>query len=555
MKFRYKIEKPGKTGVSESTYTDYDKASIRVGRGAGSDILLDSPLVSLTHAIFRIVDGSLSIEDLGSPGGIQVNRASVRQATLKAGDQVKLGDVEFKVFYEEPYWGILEERRVRDTLDEAERLQANMKRLDLVSSLPSLTFLSALLVLIVGSLFFVLPLTGSNLSSWSSGPISNNHKMIEHDCASCHASTPFQRVQDKQCIACHAMADHSPNLKSVMGRHPELDRSCASCHMEHNAYSERQHSLVARQSKLCVDCHGKLNQISPEANKPNITSFETHPEFFVSLQTRDPANPFKKVRLDEKPALVDGTPIKLNHALHLKPDLIGKKTNQPLQCINCHQLSPDLKTIQPIKFDKHCRECHPLGFDDQVQAEVPHGNADEVVNFVFAEYSKLFLELEQMQEGQRFIPGQKVEDVAKLNQAREQVQQETRDAETMLFTKTACYMCHEISENQNMQQGKSRFTVVKPQIPESWMPASTFSHGAHQQVKCESCHAGASESKETKDVLMPGIKLCRDCHAQVDVKGKVKSDCVECHSYHDSLEMPNEQRRDIKDMLMSMSNK
>ena len=42
-------------------------------------------------------------------------------------------------------------------------------------------------------------------------------------------------------------------------------------------------------------------------------------------------------------------------------------------------------------------------------------------------------------------------------------------------------------------------------------------------------NAGAFGS-ETKDVLMPAVTTCRDCHQP---KGGARSGCVECHRYHD----------------------
>ncbi len=63
------------------------------------------------------------------------------------------------------------------------------------------------------------------------------------------------------------------------------------------------------------------------------------------------------------------------------------------------------------------------------------------------------------------------------------------------------------------------------------------------------CHVGVRDSSQTSDVMMPKVNLCRDCHAQQDVKGIVKSECVECHSYHDSLEFDDKKRREIRDIL------
>src|SRR3546814_16992237 len=59
-----------------------------------------------------------------------------------------------------------------------------------------------------------------------------------------------------------------------------------------------------------------------------------------------------------------------------------------------------------------------------------------------------------------------------------------------------------------------------------------FSHAAHAQEKCSSCHK-AETSKASADLLLPDLKSCRECHLGEDaVKDDVPSGCAMCHSYH-----------------------
>jgi predicted CXXCH cytochrome family protein len=51
-------------------------------------------------------------------------------------------------------------------------------------------------------------------------------------------------------------------------------------------------------------------------------------------------------------------------------------------------------------------------------------------------------------------------------------------------------------------------------------------------VACTECHAAAA-STETKDVLLPKVETCRDCH---QVRVGARSGCVECHRYHDKTQ-------------------
>lgn len=66
------------------------------------------------------------------------------------------------------------------------------------------------------------------------------------------------------------------------------------------------------------------------------------------------------------------------------------------------------------------------------------------------------------------------------------------------------------------------------------LPNSTFNHYAHQAVACDSCHNKVRTSKETSDVLIPGIETCRQCHNADPTKvGAAEDNCFLCHQYHD----------------------
>jgi hypothetical protein len=83
------------------------------------------------------------------------------------------------------------------------------------------------------------------------------------------------------------------------------------------------------------------------------------------------------------------------------------------------------------------------------------------------------------------------------------------------------------------------------------MSKAVFSHGAHDAVQCESCHTGVRKSKETKDVLLPGVANCRQCHADPGTKHAVSSDCTLCHSYHDKLPLEASRKQQINELLMT----
>nr|WP_227589897.1 FHA domain-containing protein [Demequina pelophila] len=62
-----------------------------VGRSVRSDIFLDDVTVSREHAQFLRAGTQFSVKDLGSLNGTYVNRQSVAESPLHAGDEVQIG--------------------------------------------------------------------------------------------------------------------------------------------------------------------------------------------------------------------------------------------------------------------------------------------------------------------------------------------------------------------------------------------------------------------------------------------------------------------------------
>jgi hypothetical protein len=69
-------------------------------------------------------------------------------------------------------------------------------------------------------------------------------------------------------------------------------------------------------------------------------------------------------------------------------------------------------------------------------------------------------------------------------------------------------------------------------------PASHFDHRSHQiQGKltgddaCLACHK-AKDSKESSDVMLPGMAKCEECHSDRQAAERIPVQCVTCHAYH-----------------------
>ena len=67
-----------------------------VGRAKSCDVMLDYPTISRRHAVLtRYDDGSWSVSDIGSKGGIRVNGADTAMCAVGFGDVISLGGVNF----------------------------------------------------------------------------------------------------------------------------------------------------------------------------------------------------------------------------------------------------------------------------------------------------------------------------------------------------------------------------------------------------------------------------------------------------------------------------
>jgi hypothetical protein len=90
-----------------------------------------------------------------------------------------------------------------------------------------------------------------------------------------------------------------------------------------------------------------------------------------------------------------------------------------------------------------------------------------------------------------------------------------------------CRYCHSTPKEGNQADDEPAFAPAG--IPRRWLPHGLFNHESHRMLDCAECHA-AKASKETSDVLLPGMASCQKCHNSAV---GARSDCVECHRYHD----------------------
>ena len=460
---------------------------------------------------------------------------------------------------------------------------------------------------------------------FQAGPVSVPHRLIENDCSRCHTTwTPLKRligisrpdddardnghsIDSANCESCHRVAVHHDNQVPA-----HRDISCAACHREH-AVAEM---LTRPSSRYCVGCHTDLKTTHgpTETFAKRVTRFDEvhgHPDFALHrLATSDAddvevsqKHPARKIlehflRPGEPAARwQDRGRVRFNHAAHLKAEydasgkliygLIGKDrkfTDLSRSCENCHEPDHERRFMKPISYDRHCKECHPLLFDnDRFPGQsVPHRSPDVVCGFLTEVYTLRTLRGEappvkpledQIAEKiARPIPGHR--DFARLTKDQaavvsddlaraEQLAQQHRHGLFGYEASGGCRYCHQVEPVES--KGPTEFAdwrVVPPNIPERWLLDGEFHHEPHRLLSCTACHADVGTSKSTGDVLIPSINVCRACHSErphgwaeelprqkSEVRGQrsakhslkellsgsmhgARFDCVECHRYH-----------------------
>lgn len=395
------------------------------------------------------------------------------------------------------------------------------------------------------------PTWGALDVSWNPGPLSSAHERWAGDCQVCH-SQPFTRVKDDDCRACHQRTGDHASAQAMEGLEPTP--RCASCHRDHNgrfglAEQNRHYTQTG-----CAACHQDLNRTAHGQDLRAVSDFEKeHPPFRV--QVRDERRPRELLRVRMAEGVRAGvafsrtSPLKFPHDIHLDREGINSPQGiAKLDCEDCHRPNSDRRGFEPVRFDAHCKGCHEMRFEPTVAGrEVPHGQVDQVLStlrefYVFQAQSggagaaRTNVPVTAPVAVQR--PGQREAPRGSFTQLPLDPKAQAVQAATDLFEKRSCGTCHELTARPGPgPQGHSgrdlpQWQVAEIPAPHPWMPKAEFSHAAHALTDCASCHAAAS-SKKAGDVLMPGIAVCRECHAgSAPIAQRAATDCAVCHGYH-----------------------
>ncbi|HEV3117892.1 MAG TPA: hypothetical protein VGY58_12625 [Gemmataceae bacterium] len=373
---------------------------------------------------------------------------------------------------------------------------------------------------------------------YQSHPVSTAHTMFNQRCEWCHTSS-FEAVQrfwpgnaglptvkNDACLQCHDGPIHHDKATD--------SGTCAECHREHRGHVE----LARVADGQCTLCHADLQRHSKAPSAfANVHGWNSdHPEFGL-------------LRRHEK----DPGAIRFNHSVHLNPEGVRGGDGKPekLECRKCHGADTAGRYMKPINYEEHCARCHLLDVKVAGAEKVVHAPHKEP-RIVQAALRDDLTRLVQTEPGLLAVPvvhqpprplpgGMRVRPVTDKEWSWVSFQLE--HAERVLFDGPGgCRYCHEVKD----RVARDRLPeYAKTEIQARWLKHSIFSHRSHRELDCLACHGSAPQSKLTSDVLLPAMAACQECHRPQGAR----TDCAECHLYHDRTKEKSQARMSIMELL------
>jgi predicted CXXCH cytochrome family protein len=515
--------------------------SIRIGRSTENELYLADFRVVLHHATLHSRPGGNYIES-GADARVSVNGAQISTARISSGDSIWLGPYDIKVIDAPPDYDLaLSVELVRPLSDDLAKLKARTVKSLAATGMSKrrwawIGFITVLL------LFLVLPLLGTwdeplrqtltvvpalSERSWLSGDFAAPHRFFAADCKTCHQA-PFVRVQDDACLACHKTVKAHADPQRFHFATFAANR-CASCHTEHQGQTQ----LVRSDQQFCASCHADLSHKTRDTQLLDVSDFgRGHPQFRPALlRLREGNETVQRISLTDHPQEQSG--LVFTHAKHLDPRGVkSPKGKVVLDCVRCHTPEPGGARLRPIRMTEVCAGCHLLNFDpDNPQRVVPHADVAQVLASLDEYYSTLALkggyDKHAAPPAVRRLPGKPLNEAQRLEALR-WAQQMTARTASELIDKRTCKICHAVTRTPEQAPG---WRIAPVRLADHWLPLARFSHAKHVTTACTDCHA-ARGSKQSSDVLLPGIGKCRECHASGNETARQPSTCLICHGFH-----------------------
>lgn len=371
------------------------------------------------------------------------------------------------------------------------------------------------------------------------------HQPWSADCKACH-SQPFKKVQDSDCKSCHKNAgNHVDEHQFKTTAQNEV--KCTGCHKEHQGEDGLSKQNKHFMSKNCSECHANIKSNFKDIKIEDVSDFaKKHPDFNYQIAQSSNVGDIKNLRISDNKKLIEKTALKFPHSTHLdKHGIKSPKGKVTMKCADCHEPKADGTGFQPVTMKQNCQSCHDLRFEPAASnREVPHGSVEQILStlrefYSYLQVNRVPVDVKPSSVGIDVLrPGAKSSPTTSFVTSGGGAQAKASRAATSLFEKTTCKTCHQVTRSSKL--GKSgtpgrdlpQWEIGKITPKHPWLKGSPFNHAKHELSSCEDCHHAAS-SKKAEEVLMPSIKVCRDCHTgQARESNKIVSDCGLCHGFH-----------------------
>jgi predicted CXXCH cytochrome family protein len=415
-------------------------------------------------------------------------------------------------------------------------------------------------------------------AAFQAAPVSTPHALFADRCEVCHdegrafmtalrlwpGAAHASSVSDQACLQCHPAGGHNPRSPHFVNADTGQSKNCTQCHREHRGDA----ALSRLPDAFCTQCHADLQV---KDGKPcfyaNIRRFDAdHPDFGAWRKggLTDPGTVHfsHKAHLDLATGFAHIPPERVE-ATWAKANIREARKIDEQGCAYCHKMDEAGRYMRPIRYQDHCAACHPLlpqlqpgAWPEDVesgftQTPLHHPGRGEDAAAVRGELLERFSRLPTpnlppagddelrpfflnrpvppLGDGKRRALGAGIAADAALFSPDAQKAAVLPGFEGLVNfnVNVGCAYCHEEAPGR----GQDDLPVYKfPQLLDRWFPHARFDHRAHRMMKCADCHAEAEASTDNKDVLLPKIGNCRQCHGAAG--GKARSDCLECHTYH-----------------------
>ncbi len=549
-----------KSGDFVSRDVDVSCEVLRFGRGTDNEVQFSDPRAHFHDAELHDRSGGLFFEASGQ-SIVLIDGAPASASQVRVGMRIQLGPYEI-VFVDPPEGKVaaLTVELIRPLGDSLELLKKRSRR-SLVETIIGKRALSWSLALFVLAAFLAWPILsfvtqqdtlsqaekigvldaiGDKASwnriadlSWESGEISGSHKFLVDNCKACHREA-FVQVTDQACATCHAKTQN--HIDPALKLETELSgMNCQNCHKEHSG----PEIAIRQQDGFCLDCHENLKSVAVDTKLWNSAAFgDGHPEFRPSVVVDASTGKRERLALDKAATkTAERSNLKFPHKTHLKAKGVRSPVDGKMKvmvCSDCHRPESGGVGMAPIRMDRDCADCHQLKFEPKDTTRLlPHGDVRGVVRTIREFYSAMVLKGGVTSDGdtapeRRRRPGQTFSKAERL-QAIAWVEKRSNKAEGYVFGKSVCGACHVVTKGGGPDTSGWKITPVD--LADRWMPKGRFHHERHEMLECKSCH-NAAESDSAKDVILPAVASCGQCHGGENAARKVPSGCVTCHDFH-----------------------